>query len=80
MIKVTIRQAAEKKKIYTAAELARAVGVKDTVAGRWWKWEQKPEGEPQDPIPTLESLDKICDALGCDLKDLIVRNGKKRRK
>lgn len=80
MIKVTIRQAAKKRGIVKAAHLARVVGVQEAVAGRWWKWRPRPKNERQDPIPTLESLSKICDALDCELSDLIVRNGKKRRK
>lgn len=86
MLKVKIRQAAEKRKIYSPAELARRVGVKEAVAGRWWKWESQ-----NDPIPTLKSLDAICAAFGnCKLGELVERvpdgdlvvrvNGKKRGK
>ncbi len=76
MIRVTIKQAATKQKIYSAAELARAVGVKEAVAGRWWKWETE-----ADPMPTLESLQKIITAFGCDLGDLVkVTPDKKKRR
>lgn len=77
MIRVMIKQAARRRKITTPAELARTVGVKEAVAGRWWKWET-----PEDPIPTLDSLDKICAAFDdCDLSELIKRipDKKKRR-
>ena len=76
MIRVMIKRAAKRRMIYTPAELARAVGVKEAVAGRWWKWESQ-----ADPIPTLESLDKICAAFDdCPLSDLIERVPDKRKR
>lgn len=77
MIKVTIRQAAIKRGIKTPRQLAKVVEVKDAVAWRWWNWTAS---TGQDSIPTVKSLDKICDKLDCELSDLIVRNGKRKKK
>jgi len=73
MIKVLIRQAAEKRKLKNPAELSRDVGVSKPTAARLW------EGEPPPELPTL---DKICQAWKCDLGELIryVPNGRPSRK
>lgn len=83
MIEVMIRQAARRQGIISPAELARVVRVRRAVAGRWWGWKSG-----DGPTPTLESLDKICAALDCELSDLVRRikrkrahvNGRSRRK
>lgn len=72
MIKVTIRKAAEKRKLKNPYQLAKSVGISKMVAGRIWENEQEPQ---------LKTLDKICEAWGCDLSELVqyVRNGRKAR-
>lgn len=69
MIKVTIREAAKREGIKTAAELSRSVGVTKPTAKRLLNNEY--------PVD-LPTLDKICWAWKCDLSELIkyVRNGK----
>lgn len=67
MIKVTVREAAEGRGIKSAAELARLLGYESrTIAGRLWNPER---GE----LPRLETLDRVAEALGCDLSELVTR-------
>ena len=76
MIKVMIKQAAEKRGINTPAELARRVKVQERVAGRWWK-----ATDMDGVLPGLRSLDAICAAFGnCDLGELIKRVPDKRKR
>lgn len=62
MIKVMIRQAAIKKGFKNAYQFGQSIGVSRMVAARIWKNEQPPK---------LKTLDRICEAWGCDLGDLI---------
>ena len=78
MIRVMIKQAARKRGIKTPAELARATGALEAVAGRWWKAADKK------PFPRLESLDVVCKALDkiekCNLADLVKWVPEKKRR
>lgn len=65
MIRVTVREAAERRGVRTYYQLARLLGDdQDVRAKRLW------EGEA---LPTLPTLDKVCDALGCELAELVTR-------
>lgn len=72
MIKVMIREVAEKRKLKNPAELSRDVGVSKPTAKRLWDGDSPPD---------LPTLDKICEAWGCGLDKLIQyqRNGTKRK-
>jgi DNA-binding Xre family transcriptional regulator len=64
MIRLTVREAAEKRGIKTPAELAAAMGHKSrTIAGRLWNGEEV----------RLLSLDQAAEALGCELGELVTR-------
>lgn len=62
MIKVLIRAAAKKRGIENAYQFGQSVGFSDRVALRIWNNDQPPK---------LKTLDRICDAWGCPLDDLI---------
>lgn len=72
MIKVMIREVAEKREIRNPAELSRDIGVSKPTAARLW--------EGTFPVD-LATLDKICKAWKCDLTKLVKyvpdRNSKK---
>lgn len=63
MIKVTIREAARRRKLFNAHQFGESVGFARMVASRIWKGEQ---------LPKLRTLEKICNAWGCDSRELIV--------
>lgn len=64
MIKLTVREAAEKRGIKSPADLAKAMRHKSrTIAGRLWKGEDV----------RLHSLAEAAEALNCDLGELITR-------
>ena len=73
MIEITIRQAAQKRGIEKPHQLAKSLGLTDTLAARLWNG--------SDELPKLESLDKLCEAWGCPLTELVrwTPNGKKKR-
>lgn len=62
MIRVTIKQAAKKRGFKNAYQFGQSLGLADMVAARLWKGSQ---------LPKLKSLDRICNAWGCDLGELI---------
>lgn len=62
MIKVTIRQEAERRGIKSSYGLARELGVGPSMAARLWKGKE---------LPKLETIDKICTLWNCDLGALI---------
>lgn len=69
MIEVTVRQAAMRRGVKTYYQLARLLGdSQDVRAMRLW------DGSA---LPTLATLDKVCDALGCDLAELVKRTSKR---
>lgn len=63
MIKVTIRQAAKTRGLKNAYQFGQSIGVSRMVAARIWKNDQPPK---------LKTLDRICNAWGCGLEELIV--------
>ncbi len=50
---------------WTQADLARKTGIRPTTIGEWYH-------DLAERI-NLEHLDKICEALGCDIAELLVR-------
>lgn len=62
MIEITVKRAAVTRGVRTPAELARRMGVKDAMAGRLW------EGTHN---ATLKTIDAVCAALKCELKDIL---------
>lgn len=62
MIKVKIRQAAKRRGYKNAYQFGQSIGVKRMVASRLWKGDQ---------LPKLQTLDRICNAWGCGLDELI---------
>lgn len=79
MIKVTVRQAAEKRGIKNAYRLAQKLQGTDVgpdakhqrLASKLWK------GNVQ---PALETIDRVAEALDCGLEELLVRVPNKRTK
>lgn len=67
MIKVTIKQAAKRAGIENAHQLQKLAGISPTMAAYLWRG---------DKLPELETLDRLCGVLGCELSDLIHRNGR----
>jgi len=65
MIESRIRQVAEARGITTAYQLQVALGVVPTVAARLW--------QAKFTRISLETLDKLCEALDCETSDILVR-------
>ncbi len=65
MVTLRIREAAEERGITTAYQLQKAMDVQPGMAARLWRGELKMIG--------LDTLDRLCDAIGCELCDLLVR-------
>lgn len=67
-----MRQAAVRRGVKTYYQLARLLGDdQDVRASRLWQGTA---------LPTLATLDKVCDALNCELTDLVRRVPKKAHK
>jgi DNA-binding Xre family transcriptional regulator len=66
MIKVTIRRAAKRAGIKTAYQLQKRAAISPAVAADLWRG---------NTLPRLDTLDKLCDVLDCELSDLVQRNG-----
>jgi DNA-binding Xre family transcriptional regulator len=70
MIELRIREIAEVQGITTAYQLQKAMSYPPNMAARLWRGNMKMIG--------LETIDKLCEVLGCEPSDLIVRvKGKK---
>lgn len=65
MVTLRIREAAEANGITTAYQLQKAMKVQPGMAARLWRGDLKMIG--------LDTLDRLCDAIGCELSDLLVR-------
>ena len=63
MIKVMIKEAAKRRGLKNAYQFGQSIGVKRMVASRIWN---------NDQLPKLKTLDRICNAWGCGIEDLIV--------
>ena len=65
MINVQIREAAIKRGITTAYQLQKEMGINPGHASKLWKGKIEMIG--------LRTLDRLCEALDCELTDLLVR-------
>lgn len=73
MITVKIQEVARRKGVKNAYQLQVRAGISPAVAADLWRGET---------MPRLETLDRLCEALGCKLFDLITwrpSNGRKIR-
>jgi DNA-binding Xre family transcriptional regulator len=78
MFKARIKEVALAKGVKNYYQLGQLLDTKKTgdikfevMARRLWKG---------DHVPTLPTLAAVCDALDCELSDLIVRNGRKKKR
>lgn len=78
MFKARIKEAAKAKGVRNYYQLGRMLDTENTgaikfeaLARRLWNGAN---------VPTLRTLAAVCDALDCELSDLIVRNGKRKKK
>ncbi len=71
-IELRIREAAEANGITTAYQLQKRMNVPPGTAARLWRGDMKMIG--------LDTVEALCEAIGCEPSDLIVRvsNGKKK--
>lgn len=65
VIKVCIREVAEKKGVKTAYQLQKLCDVQPAVAAKWYKNDLK--------SIAIESLDLLCKKLGCNVEEILVR-------
>ena len=70
MIKLQIKQTAQRHGITNAYQLQKAMGIQPGMAARLWKGDMK--------MVALSTLDALCETLGCELDELIVRVVKKK--
>lgn len=78
MFKARIKEAAKARGVKNYYQLGQLLDTKDTgaikfemLARRLWNGSN---------VPTLPTLAAVCDALDCELSDLVVRVNGKRRK
>jgi putative transcriptional regulator len=69
MVKLQIKQTAKRQGITNAYQLQKAMGIQPGMAARLWKGNMK--------MIALDTLDALCEALECELEELIVRVGRK---
>lgn len=65
MVKLRVREAAEAGGIKSASQLSNLAGISPDTAVQLWENEAE--------VVSLETLDGLCDSLGCKLSDLLVR-------
>jgi DNA-binding Xre family transcriptional regulator len=65
MIELRIREAAEARGITTAYQLQKRMNVPPGTAARLWRGKMKMIG--------LDTIDALCEAIGCAPADFIVR-------
>lgn len=63
MIRIRVREMAEKRGITTAYQLRQALGVSPTLAARLWKGEFTQIG--------IKTLDRLCQVLKCQADKLL---------
>lgn len=73
MVILTIQQAAKKRGITSSYQLMKLLNVPPGTAARLWRSEMK--------MVSLETLERLCEALDCELIELLSRvpNKKVRR-
>ena len=70
MIQVRIKEAARARGVENPKQLADVMGCAPTIIWKIWTGVHSPK---------LPMLDRICEALNCELSDLIVRKPGRRR-
>lgn len=65
MVELRIREAAEARGIATAYQLQKKMNVPPGTAARLWRGDMKMIG--------LDTIESLCEAIGCEPADLIVR-------
>jgi DNA-binding Xre family transcriptional regulator len=65
MVELKVREAAEARGIATAYQLQKRMNVPPGTAARLWRGEMRMIG--------LDTVDALCEAIGCEPADLIVR-------
>jgi DNA-binding Xre family transcriptional regulator len=71
MVKLRIKQIARRNGITNAYQLQKAMSIQPGMAARLWKGQMK--------MIALDTLDALCEALDCELEELIVRVRPKRK-
>ncbi|HST51847.1 MAG TPA: helix-turn-helix transcriptional regulator [Pyrinomonadaceae bacterium] len=64
-VELRIKEAAEARGITTAYQLQKRMNVPPGTAARLWRGEMRMIG--------LDTIDALCEAIGCEPADLIVR-------
>lgn len=65
MVELRIRETAEAHGITTAYQLQKAMSIPPGTAARLWRGKMRMIG--------LDTIDALCEAIGCEPADLIVR-------
>jgi DNA-binding Xre family transcriptional regulator len=65
MVELRIKEVAEARGITTAYQLQKRMNVPPGTAARLWRGEMKMIG--------LDTIEALCEAIGCEPADLIVR-------
>jgi DNA-binding Xre family transcriptional regulator len=65
MVELRIRETAEANGILTAYQLQKKMNIPPGTAARLWRGKMKMIG--------LDTVDALCEAIGCEPADLIVR-------
>jgi DNA-binding Xre family transcriptional regulator len=68
-VELRIREAAEARGITTAYQLQKKMNVPPGTAARLWRGDMRMIG--------LDTIDALCEAIGCEPSDLIVRRVEK---
>lgn len=71
MVELRIREMAEAQGITTAYQLQKRMNVPPGTSARLWRGDMKMIG--------LDTIDALCEAIGCEPADLIVRVADKRK-
>ena len=67
MIVLNVQRVAKRAGLKTAYQLQRLTGIHPATASYLWRGEAK-NGDKK--LPTLETLESLCEPLGCDLVEL----------
>jgi DNA-binding Xre family transcriptional regulator len=70
-VELRIREAAEARGIKTAYQLQKRMNVPPGTAARLWRGDMRMVG--------LDTIDALCEAIGCEPADLIVRVVEKKK-
>ena len=72
MVKLQIKQTAKRNGITNAYQLQKAMQIQPAMAARLWKGSMK--------MIALSTLDALCESLDCELNELMVRVGRKKKR